>query len=300
MVGVRVREPKDTPRDASRALLAHRPDVARVYAWTMLQAIDLCVAHVPGRLVLDGVSHAFAPGAVTVVLGPNGAGKSTLLRTLMGSLTPARGRVLLGDQRVHEMRPADRARRLAFIPQRSEAIFAYSLAEMVAMGNGRAGRSDVDSALERVGLAPLALASFGSLSGGQQQRGLVARALVQLGDVDPARCVLLADEPVASMDPRHAVETMRLLAELASRGVTVVAVLHDLSLATAFATHAVLIDAGGRMAGAGRADDLLDGERIGRLYDAPFRRIDTPGGRVLVVDVASEAIAQGAARGARS
>ncbi len=267
----------------------------------MLRAIDLCVSHQPGRLVLEGVTHAFATGTLTVVLGPNGAGKSTLLRTLMGVLTPVRGRVLLGEQRVHDLRPAERARRLAYIPQRSEAIFAFSLAEMVAMADVRGRVSDVHGVLERVGLAPFAHAAFASLSAGQQQRGLVARAMVQLGDGDLSGSVLLADEPVASMDPRHAVATMGLLAGLASRGATVVAVVHDLALAGAFATHAVLIGASGRVVGAGAATDMLDGETLGRLYDAPFRRVvATEGPDVLVIDVARVNAAQGELRGASS
>lgn len=267
----------------------------------MLQAIDLCVAHVPGRLVLDGVSHAFAPGAVTAVLGPNGAGKSTLLRVLLGVLTPVKGRVLLGGRAVHDLRPAERARRLAFVPQRSDAIFAFSLEEMVAMGDPRRDASNADRALEAVGLAPFARAAFSSLSAGQQQRGLLARALTQLGDGDGSGEVLLADEPVASMDPRHAVDTMRALRALAARGVTVVAVLHDLALACAFADQTLLIDAAGRVAGSGPAKDLLDAERLGRLYDAPFKRLESPDGRgVLVVDVDEDHAPQGAGRGAIS
>lgn len=301
MVVVRVRKPRirrgacGGPPGAPEA----RPPGSTLDA--MLQAIDLCVAHVPGRLVLDGVSHAFAPGALTAVLGPNGAGKSTLLRTLLGALKPVRGEVVLGGRPVRDLRPAERASRLAFIPQRSDAIFAFSLAEMVAMADARRGPREVDAAIDRVGLAPFARAAFSSLSAGQQQRGLLARALVQLGEGDGAGAVLLADEPVASMDPRHAIATMGLLRDLAARGVTVVAVLHDLALASSFATHALLVDGGGRVAGAGPATDLFDPERFGRLYDAPFRRLETPGGNgMLLVDVARGRDAQGEGRGAMS
>lgn len=274
----------------------------------MLEAVDISFGYGEGPgngagngagswAVLRGLSAEFAPGCVTAVVGPNGAGKSTLLRVLLGlaqrdgwgSGGQFSGRVLLGGVDVLAMRPMDRARRLSYVPQRTNVALAFSVRQIVAMGlecwGGGAQRAAiVDRALQSVGLADRADEVFGTLSVGQQQRGILARGLAQVwgggregsgGDEQ----FLVLDEPVAALDPRHALEVMGLLRRVAESGVGVIAVLHDLSLARRFADRAVVLQRGGVVA-AGEVDRVLVPDVLEPVFGVRFTA--GPGGDGLV------------------
>jgi len=261
-----------------------------------------------GVPVLRGVSGAFERGAVTALVGPNGSGKSTLLRTLVGALRPERGSALLetpGRDPLDLLRaPARvRARRVAFVPQAGGPIFDYSAREVVRLGRfaGRGVGDDraVAEALDLVGLAGEADRPYPTLSIGQRQRVNVARALAQLrlpseGETrgDPAGKVLLADEPVAAMDPRAAAATLDLLQHLAREGAAVGVVLHDLSAAARTADRVLMLSAGGKVVASGPAGQAMgfdpdpSGEParpgLERVFGMPFARGEVGGGRVVV------------------
>jgi iron complex transport system ATP-binding protein len=220
---------------------------------------------------------------MTAIIGPNGAGKSTLLRVLLGALAPRAGRVELDGRAVGGLRARERAGRLALVPQATTPGVSYSVLQTVRLGRlafqepvGVAMGLAV-TALERVGLAGRADDPLGILSAGQQQRVLLARGLAQLGvldsgapaSTDPGR-YLLADEPVASMDPRHALDSLDILRDAARAGVGVMVVLHDFALAARCADDAVLLDAGGRVAAAGRAADVLTPAILQPVFGARF------------------------------
>jgi iron complex transport system ATP-binding protein len=215
------------------------------------------------------------PGKVTAVLGPNGAGKSTLLKLLLGVLTPTGGRASWEGRDLHRVPARERAAAIAYVPQKSQVAFAFSVREVVALGRYGAGRSSdgaiIERAMRSVEILDRADEPFGILSAGQQQRATVARALAQIEPLDgpPAR-VVLADEPVSAMDPAHAIATMELLASLSRRGVTVVVVLHDLSLAMRFADSALLIGGDGAVAAFGPSDQVLTPAVLERVYSVPF------------------------------
>jgi iron complex transport system ATP-binding protein len=240
-----------------------------------------------GRPVLRGAGVEASGGTVTAVVGPNGAGKSTFLRVLLGSLRPWAGRVTLDGHDVCGMSAGVRSGRLAYISQRGGVAFAFTARQVAGLGRyGSSGIGDhaaVDWALSCVGLLERGGDPFGILSAGQQQRVSVARALAQLhGRVG----VLLADEPVSAMDPRHAIETMGLLRGAARGGSAVVVVLHDLTLAARFADRALVLGSNGSPACEGPAAEALSPDVLGPVYGVRFDRVGSGGATALVPSLA--------------
>lgn len=221
-----------------------------------------------GVRALEPVSLDFAPGAFTVLLGASGAGKSTLLRSLNGLVTPTAGDVLVEGRSIAG-RAALRAhrRRTGMIFQQHQLIGRVSVLDNVLMGRlGYHGgvrtllpfpvaeKRRALEAIERVGLIDHALRRADQLSGGQQQRVGIARALVQ----NPR--LVLADEPVASLDPATAERVLGLLHEICKQdAITAVVSLHQLEFARRFADRIVAL-ARGRIVFDGAPDALGDAE----------------------------------------
>ncbi|PZR55342.1 ABC transporter ATP-binding protein [Xylanimonas oleitrophica] len=249
---------------------------------------------VDGRLVLDDVDATAPPGAVSGLLGPNGAGKSTLLRLVAGVQRPDGGRVhLVGgpvpepgqglgqEQGEPHVRTEDllamprrrRARLLALVEQDAATDLPLTVLDAVLLGRTPhrgllAGDSDDDravaaAALERAGAADLAGRLVGTLSGGERQRVHLARALAQ----EPR--VLLLDEPTNHLDVAAQLATMSLVRSLAAQGVTVLAALHDLTLAAQACDHVVVLAPGtdgGRVVAAGPVEEVLVPEVLDPVY----------------------------------
>ncbi|HEY7035822.1 MAG TPA: heme ABC transporter ATP-binding protein [Thermomicrobiales bacterium] len=195
-----------------------------------------------GRWLLRDVWLAVAPGEVVALVGPNGAGKSTLVRVLAGDLAPTTGRVTLDDRPIADFRPRDLALRRAVLPQQTVVQFAFTAREVVEMGRGPR-RNDDDEAVVAASLAKtesthVADRIFPSLSGGEQARVSLARVLAQEAPL------LLLDEPTASLDLRHQQLVMEVARDLAAHGAMIVAVLHDLNLAAAYADRIALMHDG--------------------------------------------------------
>jgi len=249
-----------------------------------------------GKRVLGPVSASVAPGMITAVIGPNGAGKTTLLRAMLGLIEPCEGSARLDDVPVRSIPAARRSRRIAYIPHTPSVAFSFTVEQVVTLGLFSHPGSDVRgsglvrSALHAVELADRAGESFSALSAGQRQRACLARALVQLDAVpgslecsDPSRW-LLADEPISAMDPRHAVAAMDLLRALARRGgLGVVAVLHDLTMASRFADRVLILSGSGEQVAHGPADLEMRPEVLGEVYQARFRVFGTPGIGTMIV-----------------
>lgn len=239
--------------------------------------------------VLRDVSARFRPGEVVAVVGPNGAGKSTLLRLLAGLRTPWSGAVTLDGEPVQALTPSRRARAMAYVGQRPTVGAAFTARQVVSLGRYAMQRDDqaVARALQAMDVDECAAAPFSTLSVGQQQRVSVARALAQLDGADPAasRC-LLADEPVAAMDPRHALLTMQALKMVAAGGATVVIVMHDLTMARRFADAAVALNTAGEVVAAGPTDRTLIPQILDPLFEARFRLLETPEGAALLATLA--------------
>jgi iron complex transport system ATP-binding protein len=222
--------------------------------------------------VLDGVSLTLAPGELVGIIGPNGGGKTTLVRLLSGVLAPSAGEVRLDGTPLGALRRRHLARRLAVVPQDPVLEFPFTALEVVLMGRAphlpRLGfPRAADLAIARAAMARLDVVGaedrpLDRLSGGERQRVLLARALAQEPEV------LLLDEPTTHLDLRHQTGIYDVVEELrASRGTAVLSVLHDLNLAALYCDRLVLL-AGGRVAGAGRAEDVLTADALRAAYGA--------------------------------
>lgn len=246
-----------------------------------LAAHDLAFAYPTGQTVLRNISLEIAPARLTVIAGPNGAGKTTLLRLMLGLLTPDAGRITLDGSPVHAIPPASRARRLAYIAQRPDIAFDFSLRRVVAFGayRGQPARDVIAAALADMELAGEADRPFSRLSTGQQQRGSIARGLVQLRSMPNHPRALLADEPVAALDPRHQLRVLALLRSLAEQNerTAVVVVLHDLTLAARFAHDVILLSREGHIAAAGPVEQTLTPGTLAEVYNAAFQSFRAPG-----------------------
>lgn len=225
--------------------------------------------------VLRGVSVAAEAGAVVGLVGPNGSGKSTLLNALAGLLPVSAGRVLLDGVSLIEVTPGQRARRIGFMEQNPVAHWPVAVERLVMLGRtphraAFSGESDVDRAAVEAALARADVTMFRhrpvtALSGGERARVMLARVLAG----EPA--VLLVDEPVAGLDPYHQLQVMDLLRDLAREGRAVLVVLHDLTLATRFCDHLILLNEG-TVAAAGTPGSVL-GDRVAEeVFEVSFLR----------------------------
>lgn len=232
-------------------------------------------------MVLDGIDLAFEAGQVTAIVGPNGAGKTTLLRHLAGLDAPSAGDVELRGQSLASLGPAIRAWRIAYLPQAASAYWPLRARDLVALGRlphganlSRPLRTEdaeaVRRALERVDGMRLAERPVDTLSQGERARVMMARALAT------EAAVFLADEPVASLDPAYALETMTILRTEAARGACVIVVLHDLGLAARFADRIVVL-ASHKIAADGPPGVALAAGVIDVAYGVTFRHVAVDG-----------------------
>jgi ABC-type cobalamin/Fe3+-siderophores transport system ATPase subunit len=210
------------------------------------------------------------PGDVWVVIGPNGSGKTTLLRCLAGLRPSDRGRVLLDDSPVSGLRPRERARLVAYLPQSTTLDHDLRVVDLVMLGRtphlgrlhppGAVDHAKVEAALARVDLRGFEHRSVATLSGGERQRVMLARMLAT-----EARTLLL-DEPTNALDIGHALRLLELCRELAAQGHTLVLALHDLDLAYRHADHAICLT-GGLEHHVGEANMVLHPDVLEEVFD---------------------------------
>ena len=233
-----------------------------------LQLRDLRAAYPRGPEVLRGVDLEVAAGRTTALIGPNGCGKSTLLRAILGTV-PVTGEVRLDGADLASLPLRERARRIAYVPQRTRLTARLSVESVVALGRfasegGLAGRSAstaaaVDAALDATDARGLAGRVFAELSGGEQQRVLLARALATGAET------LLLDEPTSSQDVGHALDLHGILRRLADDGRTILVVLHDLAEVQRHADTVAVLDAGRVRITGPAATTVLEPE-VGAVY----------------------------------
>jgi iron complex transport system ATP-binding protein len=238
---------------------------------------DLRFAYRGDKHVVDGVTAAAGAGRVVAMLGPNGSGKTTLLKLMLGELRPATGHVSLGGQELARVPAAERAAKMAYVPQRSAVTFAFTVAQVVSMGRHvlPTDRGAERRAMERCDLIELADRPMAELSVGQQQRVLVARAMAQAAGGGK---VVLLDEPTSAMDLAHSHATFSLLRELGAEGLAVVAVMQDLNLAARYADDVWLLHAG-KLAAAGSWERVLRAEVLEPVYGVKLRDVGGGGAR---------------------
>jgi iron complex transport system ATP-binding protein len=233
-----------------------------------------------GRQLLGGLSIEVRPGELHVVLGVNGAGKSTLLKLLAGDLRPSQGEVRLNGREIRSWPLRQRARLRAVLPQGDNLRFAFSAREVVALGRQAAlsGSPEQESAVLAAAMAeadvlPLAQRSYLQLSGGERQRVQLARVLAQLALLpgqSPTPRYLLLDEPTAALDLAHQHACMALLRRGLGTGLGVLAVLHDINLASSYADTVSLLHQG-RLLAQGPPAVVLTPALLGQAYGSSLR-----------------------------
>jgi iron complex transport system ATP-binding protein len=248
-------------------------------------ALDAVAARLGGRLVLGGVSAAFRPGEITAVVGPNGAGKSTMLSLLAGLRRPTNGRATLDGRELASLPDRERARRIGYLPQIVEiawpldvrSLVALGLTPWLGMGGPAAGHhAAVEAVMAAVGVADLAERRVDTLSGGERARVLLARAMV--GEPE----WLLADEPLAGLDPAHVLEVGEVFRAVAARTRGLILTLHDLTAAWRLADRIVVL-ADGFVVADGPPREALTADVLARAYGVEARISEGPGG--VFVDV---------------
>ncbi|MCC4245113.1 iron ABC transporter ATP-binding protein [Stappia indica] len=225
-----------------------------------------------GNVVVDGVSLTIPRGGLTGIIGPNGAGKSTLLGLIARLLAADRGTVTVDGLDVATTAGEALSRRLSVLKQDNSITARLTVRDLVAFGRyphsrGRLGEADhamIGRALSYLGLEPIADRFLDELSGGQRQRAYVAMVLAQ--DTD----YMLFDEPLASLDIRHAVSMMHLLRDASRRfGKAVVVVLHDINIAGNFSDRIIGMK-DGRVLCHGSAGEVMTGANLTAIYDIPL------------------------------
>lgn len=223
-----------------------------------------------GRKVLRGLTlPPIASGQVTALVGPNGAGKTTLLRAVAG-LVPASGTLQFGADDLLAASAYRRSRVMAFMPQFSPQRMSLSVLEAVISALRASPPSDAtwsadgfrDASLEvlaRLGIVDLALNAFDQLSGGQRQLASLAQALVRQPKL------LLLDEPTSALDLRHQFQVMQIVRDVAAKGTTVIAVLHDLQAAARWADNVVVMKDGALYA-SGAASQAITSAMLRDVY----------------------------------
>jgi iron complex transport system ATP-binding protein len=251
---------------------------------TLLTAKNLGVT-LGARKVLTDVSLALSAGHLVALVGPNGAGKTTLLRALAG-LVPSSGTVHIRGDVLTSLPLRERARRFAYLPQGHVVHWPLPARDIVALGRFPHGVTDpaqmstkdieaVSRAMQAADVIEFADRRVTELSGGERSRVALARVLAVEAPV------ILADEPIASLDPRHQIDVMKSLRAAADGGVLVIVVTHDLGLAARFADHVMVLSAG-RLVSQGAPSDALSESVLRDVFRISAFRAEHQGESVIV------------------
>jgi len=224
--------------------------------------------------ILDAVDFCIEPGELIGLIGPNGAGKSTLLRLLSGIEQPDGGDIHLEGQPLAEISPQQRARLLGYLVQGARAYWPFSVDKVVGLGRlpyqkwwqqeNDEDRQKIEQALRVTETLAYRNRVVTTLSGGEQTLVMLARIFAT------ENRLILADEPVAALDPYHQLHVMELLRQHASGERAAAVVLHDLGLAARFCDRLYLLSHG-RLECSGSVSDVLTAENIARVYGVEAR-----------------------------
>jgi iron complex transport system ATP-binding protein len=229
-------------------------------------------------LILTDLSFSIEEGTVTTILGPNGSGKTTLLKLLLGILKPAKGKIRIFSRDAGEYTNKEKARILAYVPQKHIPAFSYQVIDVVAMGRhpyndlfSHTSKHDLEisaASLERLKISHLAERPYTELSGGEQQLVLIARALTQEAKI------LVMDEPVSGLDYGNQLLLLEQLRSLARDGITCINTSHYPEHALWTADQVVFLKKG-QLIAEGPAPEIVNAENLKNLYQANIKVIQT-------------------------
>jgi iron complex transport system ATP-binding protein len=238
-----------------------------------------------GYRILSGIDLTVAPGEVVALVGPNGAGKSTLLAAISGDVAISEGTVDIAGRPLGDYSHLELARERAVLTQDNQLSFPFTVGQVVSMGRSPWARTDrfdedevaIAEAMVAMDVDQLATRRFTSLSGGEKARVSLARVLAQRTPI------VMLDEPTASLDLRHQEDVMRAVRTLAAAGCAVLVVVHDLSLAAAYADRVALV-ARGTLVAAGPPQQVLTAAQVSSIYGLAVD-VSLVSGRPVVVPV---------------
>jgi iron complex transport system ATP-binding protein len=238
---------------------------------------DVSFSFAQGK-VLDRASFSLAQGSCTALIGPNGGGKTTLLRIAAGLLTPASGRVLLGNHPLASMRRREIAHEVALVPQQLEVPFSFTVEQIVEQGRTpylslfgglqMRDRQAIERAMELTDVTPLRHRVYNELSGGERQRVKIALGLAQ----EPR--LLLLDEPTQNLDFGRQMDLINLIRSLHAEGIYIFAAMHDLTLIPGTFSSVVLISPLERLR-QGSPEEILKPGLLERAFRCPPPRPST-------------------------
>jgi iron complex transport system ATP-binding protein len=227
-----------------------------------------------GHKALSELSLEIESGKVTTILGPNGSGKTTLLKLILGLLSPLSGQIFLYDKPLSDYSFKERAKKLAYVPQKHIPAFSYKVSEVVEMGRhphgslfSRISSEDIQAALEsmkRLGIENLKDRPYTAISGGEQQLVLIARALAQNAQI------LVMDEPVSGLDYGNQIKLLEQLQILANDGITCLTTSHFPEHALWTADRAIFLKAG-KLVAQGPSHEVINTSNLRMLYNTEIK-----------------------------
>ena len=245
----------------------------------MIELKNLVFGYSKERQVLNDVSIEFHSDIITSVLGPNGSGKTTMLKTMLGLIRPLSGKVIIDGKDLNSISLKERAKLMAYVPQKHNAVFDYRVIDVVAMGRvsysgifSNTSKNDLAIAMEsmeKMGIGHLAEKAYTQISGGEQQMALIARALAQQAKI------LILDEPVTGLDYGNQIKLLKTLKKLSEEGITCIKTTHYPEHALWTSGRAVFMR-GGQVLEHGTTDDVVTSKNLKAIYDTDIAVLKRP------------------------
>ena len=248
-----------------------------------LSSLDLRFSY-NKKPLLENINLTFKLGEFVGLIGANGAGKSTLLQLLLGMLKQQSGSVLIDGKNIQDQERRDIAKQLAFVPQSVELPYAFKAQELVAMGRNpylgpfefetKEDKQIITEAMDKTDISHLKDRLVNTLSGGEKQRVIIARALAQQANT------ILLDEPIASLDICHQIETLQLIKSLTQTGKLAITALHDLNLAANYCDRLIIIgqtcnNSARTIVANGSPEETLNKENLAKFFSIEADIINT-------------------------
>jgi iron complex transport system ATP-binding protein len=246
----------------------------------MMKTVGLTL-HQGKAVVLQDATLAIQPGQVTAIIGPNGAGKTSLIKALAGLITPVSGSIEIDGQPLPSLSDRERALTIGYLPQEGSPAWAVTVDDLVSLGrlphtsSPVENRAAIEAAIAATDISHLTNRTVDTLSGGELARAKIARVLA-----GKPRWIL-ADEPLANLDPPHQRDTLTLLRTIAQQGVGVVTILHQLNAAMDYADAVIMLKSG-RVVAQGSTRDTLTAETLAAVFGMAFDVFDHNGRSVVV------------------